>query len=109
MSHLIITPDAQDDILRFYRFYLETADEKVAWAVVDTIEEQLNKLAQNPKIGRIYFDEITQNDYREFLIFFGKAQRNCYIALYKYDGETVRILRIKNARESGYRPISNID
>ena len=105
MANLIVSPEAQSDILRCYHFYLETANEEVAFDMFDTITNKINELSKNPYLGRVYYNEETQLNYREFLIFFGKAQKNCYIALYDFDGETVRILRIKNARESGYRPI----
>ena len=104
MANLIITPEAKSDILRFYNFYLETANEKVAFAMFDTNNNKINELSKNPYLGRTYYNEEIGLKYREFLIFFGKA-RNCYIALYNFDGETVTVLRIKNARESGYRPI----
>ena len=81
MAILIITPEAQSDIERFYYFYLETASEKIAFALVDTITNKLTELAKNPKIGRKYYDTNTEFSYRGFLIFFGAAKRNCYIAL----------------------------
>lgn len=110
-TNVIILPEAQSDILRFYHFYLDTANEAVAANAVSTITAKLDALQTDPLCGRFYEDNQFGLDfYYELLIFFGKFKQNCYIALYYYDGKSpVRVLRIKNAREGGYRPLPNID
>ncbi|MGB4882821.1 MAG: type II toxin-antitoxin system RelE/ParE family toxin [Neisseria sp.] len=109
-TNVIILPEAQSDILRFYHFYLETANKLVAVDVVNTITAKLNILETDPLSGRFYQDSQYRLDYYELLIFFGKAKQNCYIALYHFDGKNaIRVLRIKNAREGGYRPLPDID
>ena len=109
-TNVIILPEALSDILRFYHFYLETANKLVAADAVNTITDKLDILKTDPLSGRFYQDSQYGLDYYELLIFFGKARQNCYIALYHYDGEkSIRVLRIKNAREGGYRPLPNVD
>ena len=96
---VIILPEAQNDILRFYHFYLETANKLVAADAVNTITDKLDILKTDPLSGRFYQDSQYGLDYYEL-----------YIALYHYDGEkSIRVLRIKNAREGGYRPLPNVD
>ena len=107
---VIMLPAAQNDFLRFFPFYSEFPNTLVAADAVNTITDKLDILKTDPLSGRFYQDSQYGLDYYELLIFFGKARQNCYIALYHYDGEkSIRILRIKNAREGGYRPLPNVD
>ena len=105
---LIITHNAKEDIQRFYRFYQENADNGVAFSAVETINNKLTMLSNNPLIGRQYYHQEHQFYYRELVIFFGKAKRNCFVALYQYDKEKVLVLRIKNAREKDFLPFSQV-
>ncbi len=55
-------------------------------------------LAQHPEIGRPAED--MEPEYREWLIDFGDSG---YVALYRYDGETVLIVAVRHQREAGYQ------
>ena len=101
---LIITDHAREDLLRFYRFYQENVNNNTAVSVMETINKQLTHLANNPLMGRQYYHQEHHFYYRELLIFFGKAKRNCFVALYHYDNDKILVLRIKNAREKNYLP-----
>ena len=74
-TNVIILPEAQSDILRFYHFYLETANKLVAVDVVNTITAKLNILETDPLSGRFYQDSQYRLDYYELLIFLAKPNR----------------------------------
>lgn len=69
---VIILPEAQNDILRFYHFYLETANKLVAADAVNTITDKLDILKTDPLSGRFYQDSQYGLDYYELLIFLAK-------------------------------------
>ena len=96
MPHLIWTPPALADVQRFYRF-LAPKDKASAHRAIRTIRTGVKILAHQPQAGRPV--EEMDPEYREWLIDFGSSD---YIALYRFDGETVAILAVRHQKEEGY-------
>ena len=82
---VIILPEAQNDILRFYHFYLETANKLVAADAVNTITDKLDILKTDPLSGRFYQDSQYGLDYYELLIFFFFFFKKSHMALFYFD------------------------
>jgi plasmid stabilization system protein ParE len=87
------------DVQRLYRF-LAGKNVDAATRAVKAIRSGVKILAQHPEIGRPAED--MEPEYREWLIDFGDSG---YIALYRYDGETVLIVAVRHQRETGYQCI----
>ena len=96
MPRLIWTEPALRDVQRLYRF-LVGKNVDAATRSVKAIRSGVKILAQHPEIGRPAED--MEPEYREWLIDFGDSG---YIALYRYDGETVLIVAVRHQREAGY-------
>ncbi len=96
MSHLIWTPPALADVQRLYRF-LAPKDKASARRAIRTIRTGVKILAHQPQAGRPV--EEMDPEFREWLIDFGSSG---YIALYRFDGETVAILAVRHQKEDGY-------
>ena len=97
MPHLIWTPHALGDVQRLYRF-LAPKDEASARRAIRTIRAGVKILAHQPQVGRPI--EEMDPEFREWLIDFGSSG---YIALYRFDGETVTILAVRHQKEAGYQ------
>lgn len=97
MPHLIWTPSALADVQRLYRF-LASKDEASARRAIKTIRTGVKILAHQPQAGRPV--EEMDLEFREWLVDFGSSG---YIALYRFDGETVTILAVRHQKEKGYQ------
>jgi plasmid stabilization system protein ParE len=96
MSRLIWSPRALNDLQRLYRF-LAKQNQDAAQRAVQTIQNSLNILAQNPLIGRPTVD--MEPEYREWLISFGHSG---YVALYRVDAHDAVLVAIRHQKEVGY-------
>ena len=96
MPHLIWTPPALADVQRLYRF-LGPKNKASARRAIRTIRTGVKILAHQPQAGRPV--EEMDPEFREWLIDFGSSG---YIALYRFDGETVTILAVRHQKEAGY-------
>ncbi|MBV2192520.1 MAG: type II toxin-antitoxin system RelE/ParE family toxin [Azonexus sp.] len=96
MPRLIWSPEALLDIQRLYRF-LAAKSPEAAKRAVKAIREAVKILASSPEVGR----PVAEMDqaFREWLVDFGDSG---YIALYRYDGQTVLILAVRHQSEVGY-------
>ena len=96
MPRLIWSPEALLDIQRLYRFLAEKSPD-AAKRAVKAIREAVKILASSPEVGR----PVAEMDqaFREWLVDFGDSG---YIALYRYDGQTVLILAVRHQSEVGY-------
>lgn len=95
MPRLIWTPPALAEVQRLYRF-LAPKDADAAQRAVKAIRAAVKILAHQPRIGRPVED--MEPEFREWLIDFGHSG---YIALYRFDGETIAILAVRHQREAG--------
>lgn len=95
MAKLGHTPEAIADLAHLWQFLSEAAPDGAA-AAMDDVVAALNVLGAHPMIGRRVDDEL-----RELVISRGATG---YVALYRFEEgpETVRILRIRHQRESGF-------
>lgn len=93
---MIWSPEALLDIQRLYRF-LAAKSPEAAKRAVKAIREAVKILASSPEVGR----PVAEMDqaFREWLVDFGDSG---YIALYRYDGQTVLILAVRHQSEVGY-------
>lgn len=96
MPHLIWTPPALADIQRLYRF-VALNDSDAARRAVKEIRTGAKILAHQPRIGRPVEDMAIE--FREWLIGFGNSG---YVALYRFDGDSVSILAVRHQKETGY-------
>jgi len=96
MPRLKWSASALLDVQRLYRF-LASKNANAATRAVKSIRDGVKLLATHPEIGRPAED--MEPEYREWLIDFGGSG---YVALYRYDGDTVLILAVRHQREAGY-------
>jgi len=92
MPRLRLTPRAQFDLLRLYRF-LANKSPAIGSQAIDAIEAALIPLTHMPKIGRPVADNI-----RELIIDYGSSG---YMALYDFDEfiDEVLVLAVRHQRE----------
>ncbi len=95
MAQVVLAPEAYLDLDRITEFLAESAPE-AAPVAIDDIFEAVFLLARHPMIGRR-----TVDDLRELVISRGSTG---YVALYRFEpvSSTIRILRIRHQRESGF-------
>lgn len=96
MPRLIWSPAALLDVQRLYRF-LAPKNAEAASRAVKTIRESVQILALQPGMGRPAQD--MEPEYREWLIDFGQSG---YVALYRFDGQTVLIVAVRHQKELDY-------
>ena len=96
MPRLIWTPPALADVQRLYRF-LALKDADAAQRAVKAIRAGVKILAHQPRIGRPVDD--MEPEFREWLINFGNSG---YVALYRFDRETIALLTVRHQKEAGY-------
>jgi plasmid stabilization system protein ParE len=84
------------DLARLHTFLAWTSA-SAANRAVRTIQRDLKILETHPEIGRPA-PELSP-EYREWFFEFGHGG---YVALYRYDGGQVYILRVRHGREAGY-------
>lgn len=102
MPSLKWSPAAVSDVQRLYRF-LASKNPNAATRAVRAIRASVRILAEQPEAG--WLTGRSDMELREWLIDFG---RDGYIALYRFDGDTVVILAVRHGREAGFacEPIS---
>jgi len=95
VARIVHSPEAIADLAHLWQFLTDAAPESAADAV-DDVAAALNVLSAHPLIGRRVDDDL-----RELVISRGVTG---YVALYRFEeaSETVRILRIRHQRESGF-------
>lgn len=97
MPRLIWSPHALVDVQRVYRFLAEkNAD--AAKRAVRAIRASLDVIAKHPEIGRPA--DAMEPEYREWPIAFGESG---YVALYRYDGQSLVIVAIRHQKEVAYQ------
>jgi plasmid stabilization system protein ParE len=96
MAQVIYSEEAFTDFERIIEFLLETSPGAAADAL-ESIGSAIGILELHPLIGRRVDDHV-----RELVIARGTTG---YLALYRFDPafDVVRILRVRNQRETGYR------
>lgn len=90
------SPEALADVQRLYRF-LAPKNPNAATQAVQAIRSGVRILSAQPEAGRPA--KTGDPELREWLIDFG---RDGYVALYRYDGETVVMLAVRHGREAGF-------
>jgi plasmid stabilization system protein ParE len=101
MPHVILSPEARNDIERFANFLIENEALEQAQQVFMVIAEALRVLEHSPQAGRVYALEKLPHA-RELIIKYGKSG---YVALYTFETERnlVIIHAIRHQRELGYK------
>lgn len=94
MSRLIWSGAALRDVQRLWRF-LAAKNPEAAQQAVKAIRAGMRVIAQHPEAGR----PLETPEYREWPIAFGDSG---YLALYRYDGQTVLIASVRHQKETGY-------
>ncbi|RFC37227.1 MAG: Plasmid stabilization system protein ParE [Candidatus Nitrotoga sp. SPKER] len=93
MPRLIWSPAALLDVQRVHHFLFKK-NPVAAKEVVSVIRDAVKIIAQHPEIGRPAKE--MEPEYREWTIPFGGSG---YLALYRFDGNTVVILALRHQRE----------
>jgi plasmid stabilization system protein ParE len=96
MPKIVITPQALDDLIRLRKFLLEK-DETAADKAKRVLVAAIDRLAQNPYLGRVLEDDL-----RALTVSFGKYG---YQVAYRHDEERVYILAIRGGREESFRAL----
>ena len=96
MPQVIYAPRAIRDLQRLRKF-LRPKSPAAAKRATESIRKAVQVLGLQPQIGRPAED--MPEDYREWPIVFGDSG---YIALYRYDRESVVILAVRHQKEVGY-------
>ncbi|RKV63439.1 MAG: type II toxin-antitoxin system RelE/ParE family toxin [Neisseria sp.] len=93
-----ISRQAQNDLLRFYRFYADQNLSDVGRRVLAAIRSSLNSLTAMPLSGR----PVDETGLREWLVTFGKGG---YVVLYYADVERscIEVLKMKSQAELDYQ------
>ncbi|MFS2139169.1 type II toxin-antitoxin system RelE/ParE family toxin [Duganella sp. Dugasp56] len=96
MPQVRFAPAALRDLERL-REFLREKNPTAAKRAAATIIKAIQVLGQQPQIGR----PAPEMDaaYRELLIDFGDSG---YIALYRYEGDSVTVLALRHQKEAGY-------
>ncbi len=96
MPQVRFTPAALRDLQRlreFLRLKNPLAAKRASAAIIKAIQQ----LGQHPQVGRPV--EEMDTAYRELPIDFGDSG---YIALYRYEGDTVTVLSLRHQKEAEY-------
>jgi plasmid stabilization system protein ParE len=95
VAQIVVSAEAERDLDRITQFLFETGPESAPDAV-EGILHAIHMLARHPFIGRRAEGEV-----RELVISRGATG---YVALYRFEPVTltIRILRIRHQRESGF-------
>lgn len=97
MPRLIWAPAALLDVQRLYRF-LAKQNADAARKAVKAIREGVKILASQPRMGRPA--EEMAPEFREWLIDFGHSG---YVALYRFEADSVTLLAVRHQKEVGYQ------
>jgi len=90
------SPAATRDLVRLYDF-LAPKNRSAAQRAVRAIRRSVAILGTHPEIGRPV--EEMPAEFREWFIPFGDGG---YVLLYRYDGEMVVVLAVRDGKEAGY-------
>lgn len=96
MSPVIFAPAALLDLQRL-REFLRPKNPAAAKRAAITITNAVQLLGHHPQLGRPVKN--LPETYRELTIDFGDSG---YIALYRYDSDSVTILTLRHQKETGY-------
>jgi len=98
---LVFLPEAVDDIERLYMFLLH-ADPVAAQKAMLAIDEGINLLLDNPRLGLSFESDA---EYRELFVPFGKSS---YVLRYRLHdpAEELVIVRVWHCREERAQPSS---
>lgn len=96
MARLIWTPSALRDVARLHAF-LAPKNPEAARRASQAIRQGVLALTAHPEIGRPV--EHLPPEFREWFIQFGDSG---YVAIYRYDGESIAVLAMRHGREAGY-------
>lgn len=96
MPQVKFAPAALRDLQRL-RGFLRSKNPAAAKRAAAAIVKSIQILGQNPQMGRPV--EELEAEYRELPIDFGEAG---YIALYRFENDTVTVLAVRHQKESGY-------
>ena len=96
MPRVVWTPPALRDVARLHGF-LAPKNRDAARRAVRAIRQGVKALAAHPAIGRPV--EEMPPEFREWFIPFGDSG---YVALYRYDGDSVAILAVRHGKEAGH-------
>jgi len=96
MPRLIWTPEALQDVQRYYRF-LAPQNTAAASKAVRTIREGMWVVAEQPEAGRPV--DRMGPAFREWLIGSGESG---YVVLYRLEGDLAVVLAVRHQREAGY-------
>jgi plasmid stabilization system protein ParE len=96
MPQVVFAPAALCDLKRL-REFLRQKDPAAAKRAAATIIKGIDMLAEHPQLGR--HPEEMDAEYRELPIGFGATG---YVALYRYENDTVTVLALRHQKEAGY-------
>jgi plasmid stabilization system protein ParE len=96
MQRLIWSPNALQDVQRFYRF-LALENLNAAKRAVRAIRQGVRVLQEQPAMGRPVQD--MDDEFRDWVIDFGDSG---YVARYRVDRQFVIILAIRHQKEAGF-------
>ena len=96
MPHVIFAPLALRDLERL-REFLRPKNPAAAKRAAAAIIKAIQLLKAHPKIGRP--PEEMDIEYRELVIDFGDSG---YMALYRYEADSVTVLALRQQKEAGY-------
>ena len=89
MSHFVLTPAAEGDLLKIIE-YLEGESLDAVLKVVDALDEAMQRLAENPGIGHVRPD-LTGEHVRFWSVF-------KYLVIYRPETEPLEIVRVLHGR-----------
>ena len=99
---VIITDPARDQLLANARWWAENRSVEQAIRWYDGFCESLQSLASSPeKHRRAQEDDPFQDDLREF--YYGISRRT-HRAIFRIDGEVVRVLSVRHLAQDDLRP-----
>lgn len=96
MSRLIWSPSALLDVQRLYRF-LAPKNSEAANRAVQAIRQGVKVLEQQPGLGRPVED--MDDEFRDWVIDFGDSG---YVARYRVDQQSIKILALRHQKEVGF-------
>jgi plasmid stabilization system protein ParE len=96
VPRVVWTPPALRDVARLNAF-LAPKNRNGARRAIGAIRQGVKALSLHPEIGRPV--EEMPPEFREWFVQFGDSG---YVTLYRYDGETVAILAVRQGKEAGY-------
>ena len=91
MSRFVLTPAAQDDIVRILT-YIELESQPASTRVLDALEKAMQRLADHPEIGHARPD-LTRHDVRFWSVF-------SYLVIYRSNTVPLEIIRVLHGKRN---------